>query len=225
MSTESIDLSVDDSRYPARLRIPDETNGAAIVVLPGAGHGPYGDIFDRFTDEAAESGFHVLRFRSWQNHDELGQKTLHDLHSELAAAVELVRARGCTRLDVVAKSLGGAVALTHVPEIVSQVVLWAPAIKAGDSQNVESMRTTPLDELFPDDPLEIDGPTLESISTPVRILHGDRDDISIENSRNLVDDLQNAELIAIEGADHSFAGDDVQAETIEYTLDFLAPGA
>lgn len=190
-----------------------------MVVLPGAGHGPYGDIFDRFAERAAEDGLLVLRFQSWEDHEELARKTLGDLHAEIDAAVAFLAERGCTRISVVGKSFGGGVALTHVPDAVARIVLWAPAIGVGDEPNLDESRRMDLREAN----LRIDPPTLGTIETPVRILHGDEDHIPFENSRKLVDGLRDAELIEVEGADHSFLGPEegVEGVTIEHTMEFL----
>jgi pimeloyl-ACP methyl ester carboxylesterase len=220
MTVEEIQVAVGDDSYPGRLNVPSDGGENGIVLLPGAGHGPYGDIFDRVAAEAAENGYHFLRFRSWESHEELGQKTLGDLHEEIDAAVAFLQALGCTRLGIVGKSFGGRIALTHIPEVVNQLVLWAPAIMAGDESNLEKSRRMDLKEYN----RRIDTSTLEAIGTPVRILHGDEDGLPLENSRKLVDGLENGELIEIEGTDHSFLGpgDGTVDATIEHTLEYLA---
>lgn len=190
-----------------------------MVVLPGAGHGPYGDIFDRFAEKAAEDGLLVLRFQSWEDHEELARKTLGDLHAEIDAAVAFLAERGCTQISVVGKSFGGGVALTHVPDAVARIVLWAPYLMVGDESNLSADQQMDLQLFTP----EIDPPTLGGIETPVRILHGDEDHIPFENSRKLVDGLRDAELVEIEGSDHSFLGPEegVEGVTIEHTMEFL----
>lgn len=225
MSIEKIELSVDGSRHPGELLVPDDDGQNGILVLPGGGHGPYGDVFDKFADEAAENGFHFLRYESWRNHEELGHKTLTNIHREIDEAVGLLAERGCSRISIVGKSLGGAIALTHDHQNIGHVALWAPAIIASDKANIAKREETMFEEVLPADNFRITSALLETIETPVRILHCTDDRLPIENSRKLVDGLPNAELMEIEGGDHAFNGEAVHTKTIQHTIEFLPSGA
>lgn len=219
MPAEEIQLDVGDESYPGRLEGPVDGGDHGVVVLPGAGHGPYGDIFDQFAEEAASNGRYVLRFQSWEDHEELGSKTLGDLHGEIDAAVEFLEDRGCTHIAIVGKSFGAGIALTHVPDPVGEVVLWAPFLMVREESNLEADQPMDLQEYTP----TIDSATLGRIEAQVRILHGDEDRLPFENSEKMADALPNGELIEIEGADHSFLGPDsgVDAVTVERTMAFL----
>lgn len=219
MPVEEIQLEVGDDSFPGRLNVPNEGGTHGVVVLPGAGHGPYGDIFDRFTDEASDSGFHVLRFQSWTDYEELKAKTLGDLHEEIDAAIALLEGRGCSQVSIVGKSFGGGISLSHIPDAVAKMVLWAPFVMVRAETNLAKNQTMDLKNFTP----YIDPQTLETVETPVRILHGNEDQLPFENSRKLVDGLQDAKLIEIKGADHSFLGPDsgVEDVTVEHTMAFL----
>lgn len=65
MPSEEFTLTAHGDDFDARLAVPDGSAGRGIAVLPGAGHGPWGDIFDRFAEAAAADGAHVLRFDGW----------------------------------------------------------------------------------------------------------------------------------------------------------------
>jgi hypothetical protein len=104
---EQNQIDVGTASLPERLDVPDEPNGRVVAVLPGSDHGPYDDIFDDFAEAAAGDGYHVLRYESWsdeQDPDE--EKTLAQIHDEYEAAVKELLERGCTRVDVVGKSVG-----------------------------------------------------------------------------------------------------------------------
>lgn len=219
MPVEEIQLEVGDDSFPGRLNVPDEGGAHGVVVLPGAGHGPYGDIFDQFAAEASDNAIQVLRFQNWEEFEELKVKSLGEIHEEIDAAVALLEERGCTRIDVVGKSFGGGIALTHVPDAVSKMVLWAPFLMVSDESNLAKDQPMNLKEFTP----EIDPATLRTVEPSVCILQGDEDHLPMENTRKLVNALQNAELIEIEGADHSFLGPDsgVEEITIEHTIEYL----
>ncbi|WP_158057592.1 alpha/beta hydrolase [Halorussus halophilus] len=227
MSVEEIQLPVGEDSVSGRLNVPndDAKRGDAergIVLLPGAGHGPYGDIFDQFADTATEDGHHVLRFQSWRSPDELWEKTLGELHAEIDAAVAFLQDSGCSNVSLVAKSFCGGVSLTHVPDAIERMVLWAPAIRVGEQATIEEIETTKLSEA---ESMQIDDATLAAIETPTLILHGDEDEgVPIEGSERMVEHMQDARLAVIEGTDHSFLGTDPREETVEKTAAFLSNG-
>lgn len=224
MQSQSSTLAAHGDEFEARLAVPDDPDGRGIAVMPGAGHGPWGDIFDRLADRAASDGAHVLRFEGWPTNDVLDQKTLRDLHAELDAALRRLRAEGCTELAVVAKSFGGGVTLTDVPDAVERVVLWAPAtFTLGDTDHVDAVLDTPFEDLIEHSEKRTFGESrLADVDAPVLVVQGgdDRPEL-VENARGVVDALQNGELLLREGEDHSFRGDDLEQAVVEQTLDFL----
>lgn len=57
---------------------------------------------------------------------------------------------------------------------------------------------------------------------PVRVIQGDDDRPAlVDNARDVVDAIPDAELVLREGEDHSFRGDDRGREVVEQTLAFL----
>ena len=164
--SKDVTLEVGGSAYPGRLNTAEEPSDRGVLMVPGAGHGPFGDVFLRFSRAAAEEGHHVARFETWMSPAELEGKTDEDFRAELAAGVEFLRSRGCSTISVVAKSLGGRVALEHLPEGVDRLVLWAPAVLAEEAENVpeaawEHLPSVTLGEF--------------GIDVPTRILQGDDD--------------------------------------------------
>lgn len=224
MPTEEFDLSAHGDSYEARLTIPEAPDGRGVAMMPGAGHGPWGDIFDRFAEEAAADGCHVLRFEGWPTPAVFGEKTVSELHAELDAAVERLQAEGCTDLGVVGKSFGGGVTLTHVPASVDRVALWAPAfVTFGDEETVSDSLDVPLKEMK-DAPerRQIAPSTLADLDAALLVVQGDEDEVrSVEHARNIVEAAPDAELLVREGEDHSFRGDDREREVVAETLDFL----
>ncbi|MHB9287506.1 alpha/beta hydrolase [Halobacteriales archaeon Cl-PHB] len=204
MSVEDVSLRVGDDRYPGRLTVPDEPTDRGIIVIPGAGHGPFGDVFDRFATAAADAGFAVARFRTWADVDDLEAKTSADFAADLDAGVDFLRDGGCDTVSVVAKSFGGRLALEYPPDDLDRLVLWAPAVRFGADAADPSIE--PAD--------------LASLDRPVRILQGDDDDtVPLENSRQIAEALPQGEVVVLEGEDHSFLTD--QDRVVGETLAFL----
>lgn len=219
MSTEETPLSAHGDSFEARLTVPDDPDGRGIVVMPGAGHGPWGGIFDLLADEAAAEGIHVFRFEGWTPNG-VWEKTLDDLHAELDAAVERLQSEGCTDLAVVGKSFGGGVSLTYVPDAVDRLVLWAPAsFHFGTESHIGGVTAVPIGKL---DSRQIGPSTLDALDAAVRIIHGSEDAVvSVENSRRIVDAMADADLVVREGEDHSFRGEDRERDVVAETLAFL----
>ncbi|MEZ3117192.1 alpha/beta hydrolase [Halobaculum sp. MBLA0147] len=204
MSRETT-LHVDDERYPGRVTRPDEPTDGGLLIVPGATHGPFEDVFDDLATAAAADGHLVARFQTWADTDVLQTKTASDHATDLRAAVAWLRDRGCESVAVVAKSFGGRLVLDTIPEVPDRLVLWAPAILHGDH----------------DDAPSVDDETLTAIRTPTRILQGDADEtVTVDNAAGLADALPNGELVTLAGEDHSFLGD--RERVVEETLAFLS---
>lgn len=224
MQTEAFQLAAHGDEFEARLAVPDDPDGRGIAVMPGAGHGPWGDIFDLLGEEAASDGAYVLRFEGWPSADDLESKTLREFQSELVAALERLAAEGCSELAVVAKSFGGGVTLTDVPDVVDSAVLWAPAtFTLGDTDRLDDALDTPFEELIePSEQRKFAPSRLADVDVPVLVIQGadDRPEL-VENARGVVDALPDADLVVREGEDHSFRGDDREQAVVDETLAFL----
>lgn len=224
VDTEPITLTVDDAAYPGELTLPDEGSDTAAVLLPGANHGPYGDVFDRLAEELAAAGVALLRFESWGDDEALpaldGKDREHVL-AEFDAAVAYLTDQGYDRVGAVAKSFGGRLALGHCPEAVEELVLWAPAAFLEGGEAVESVE---LPDEAPDD---AELPTMAASSLadhdhPVTILQGDEDFYTAEGARELAAELPDATVAVLEGGDHSFVGGDPEREAVERTVECLS---
>lgn len=224
MQTDDTALQAHGETFDARLTVPDDPDGRGVAVLPGAGHGPWGDIFDRFAEAAAADGCHVLRFDGWPTPEVFMEQTVSEVHAELDAALAHLDEAGCSDLALVGKSFGGGVALTRIPEAVDRVALWAPAfVTFGDEATVEDAVDVPLAELK-DTPerRQIAASTLADVDADLLVVQGDADEVrSVEHARSVVDAAPNAELVVREGEDHSFRGGDREREVVAETVDFL----
>jgi len=202
---EETTLTVHGEEYPGRLTVPDVETERGVLVVPGAGHGPFGDVFDGFAEAATDAGHLVARFRTWTGPDDLEAKTAADFREEICAGIDLLRARGCTTVAVVAKSFGGRLALEHATDEADRMVLWAPAVLFGSHDDAPSIAPE----------------TLRSIEIPVLVLQGDEDDVvPAENGKSIADRIPGGTFVKLPGEDHSFVTD--QERIIEKTCAFLS---
>ena len=204
MNIEDAILEVDGNSYSGQLNVPDNTTERGILMVPGASHGPFGNVFDGFAEAATKNGHNVARFETWIDREDLEEKTESDFEAEIDAGIEFLQSRGCSIISVVAKSLGGRLVLAHVPSAANRIVLWAPAILFDDPDLTPSITASELAE----------------IQVPVRILQGDEDEVvSVENSATVAEHLPNGEMVELPGENHSFLND--EQRIIEDTLAFL----
>ena len=196
-------LEIGGDSYPGRLNAPEGSTDSGVLVLPGGGHGPFGDVFDRVATTAADAGHAVARFETWTGPDDLDAKTDADLAAEIDAGVDFLCSEGCSTITVVAKSFGGRLALERAPDV-DRMVLWAPAVFFGEREDRPS----------------IDAAALSGIDAPVRILQGDEDDlVSVANAQALAEHLPGGEVVELPGEDHSMLTD--EGRVVEATLAFL----
>ena len=217
MRVQAIDLTIGTDTYEGRLNTPQEDTGTGALVLPGAGHGPFGDIFDIIAYELAGDGKHVLRFESWEDKEQLGEKTTGELHDEIDAGIEYLQSRECSTIYLVAKSFGGGLALTRIPEVIDRVVLWEPAIEVvNDPESSTEMSETMTDP----GGLGITAQELGQIQTPVRILCGDEEPgLSVESCERMVNTLGQGDMTVIPGENHSFNIN--RPAIVQHTLEYF----
>jgi pimeloyl-ACP methyl ester carboxylesterase len=204
MCAQDVTLDVGGESYPGRLNVPETSTEKGVLMVPGAGHGPFGDIFLRFARTAAGDGYEVARFETWPFVSDLEEKTADDFAAELEAGVEFLQSRDCSTITMIAKSFGGQKALKHRPDAVDRLVLWAPYVTTGEDDEMPSITVDDLAE----------------IEIPVRILQGDEDrGLSVENAETLAEHLPQGEVVELPGEDHSFRNE--PARIIDETMDYL----
>lgn len=221
MAVEFMEFEVDGEGYEGRLNAPEDGDAErCVVVLPGAGHGPFGDIFDVAAYELANAGVATFRFETWTDDEELDAKTLSELQAERDAALAFVRDRGYDDVSLLVKSFGARFGLTDFPEGVERVLGWAPAVVLVDDSNLDAVADQRLDEIeglgiAPDDVADVD--------VPVRLLYGDDDPYYPEHAEALADALPDAELRVLDGENHSMNAQ--RPRVLEETVGFLADSA
>lgn len=218
MSVERDELTVGDASFTAEIELPENDSDHGAVLLPGANHTAFDDaVFDRLAGAAADAGVQFLRYQTCESGEDLSAKSPDEIHAEVDAALEHLLDRGCSRVSLVGKSIGGAIALQHVPDRADEMVLWAPALflEGGDI-------LAELDIPAEAEPATVSASELADVDVPVDILQGDEDNLPVDNARELAGELPDATVHVVEGADHSFVGGDPEDVTVETTLELFS---
>jgi len=131
MNNEDIELKVGDASYPGQVHRPDRPTDQGLLIVPGATHGPYGDVFDDLVEAAIDQGLMAARFTLWESREELSEKDESEFQADLSAATNYLEDQGCNDISIVAKSFGGRIVLHYLPTNTDRLVLWAPAVMHG----------------------------------------------------------------------------------------------
>jgi len=221
MAVEFMEFEVDGDGYEGRLNAPEDGDAArCVVVLPGAGHGPFGDVFDVAAYELANAGVATFRFETWTDDAELDAKTLDELYAERDAAIAFARERGYDDVSLLVKSFGARFGLTDFPEAVERVLGWAPAVVLADDSNLDAVADQRLGDV---EEMRIGSEDVADVDVPVRLLYGDDDPYYPGHAEALADVLPDVELRVLEGENHSMNAR--RHRVLDETVAFLADDA
>lgn len=219
---------------------PQKPSGYFVVFIPGLFANALTDAYTKLSQAFLDHDYSFLRYQSWRNDTELREKNFQLMNHELGKLFDFVRSRRLKKVGIVAKSFGGAITLSYMcPEIYGQqnrvepldtIVMWAPTIGVSDNPTIGGYLNHPFSYFIEDETnerirnIKTTKDSIFGVTAPVRIIHGTNDDIiDIENSRALASFLCNAEVMPIEGADHSYAWKNEQydREFDHFTVDFF----
>lgn len=216
-------IKIENSETEVLIETPTNPTDKVVIFLPGISGGAFSDRFMPMVEAGVGAGFAIARVRAWENVQEVGQKNLSQIYSDINAVITLLQKQGYTSIFGIGKSFGGMIMLTLPSQNIKTKVLWAPAIGVTESgSNIDTYFSIQLGSLQSLLDMKVDRAFLEKIETPILIIHGTADnDIPFSNSEQLVSMLPNAKLIAIDGADHSYRTKEHEGAVIEVTMDFL----
>lgn len=205
-----------------KLDVPPTPTDTVVVFLPGISGGAFSDRFQPLVDACLHAGLAIARLNVWKDSIDVEQKSLNEIYRDLG---DIITHLHTTYLHIfgIGKSFGGAVMLTFSSAYISKKVLWAPAIGITESgANIGSYITTRLGSVSSLLDIQIDRAFLQQKGTSTLIIHGTADDnIPFSNSEKIVSMLSNANLVPIEGADHSYKNKEHETVVIKTTIDFL----
>jgi pimeloyl-ACP methyl ester carboxylesterase len=208
-----------------------EADSDAGIVMA---HGFTGDrtewgYFNHVAEYLNDSGYNVLRFDfSGSGESDNEPIAIGNQVEDLKSAIEYIESRGVERLGLYGHSQGGLVSLRN-HDLADVLVLTSPVTNSlanyGEKKLTESQREelerkgkwTVTREKGPRNEYVIDGSIieekesinqnelLEEIEEPVKIIHGDQDEVvPLEHSKDAVDMLETSELKVVEGLNHGY---------------------
>lgn len=193
-----------------------------VIFLPGVSGQAHSRRFAPLAKISEETGYACARLKIWDDSEELENFSFKDIFSKLDELIEILKKQGFVDVVLVGKSFGGGVALLYNNDLITQKILWAPAIgvTVGEGNFVDYIDTK-LIEI--DNPLDItvDKEQLKGLNIPINIIHGDVDNIiPLHNSEQIVA-LCGGTLEVISEAGHSFKEPAHEKALYEATKKFL----
>lgn len=213
-------------------------------------HGFPGDktewgYFDQVAEKLNEAGYNVLAFDfsgSGESDDE--PLRIDNQVEDLSSAVEYLESRDIERLGFYGYSQGGLVSLRNYNEDIETMFLTSPVTDSMpnyrqiilDSQQREEAKEKGYwikerdkgsrDQIVIDEEIIEEKETVEQsellsgVQCPVKIVHGDEDEIvPIKSSESAVEKLENADITVIEGLDHGY-NENID-QIAEYAVDWF----
>lgn len=216
------ELLVNGHFRPFTVTHPCVQSRAGLILIPGASGGALSSRYDPVAMRVRQRGYALLRFESWKNAGTLGRKTLRDIRVEMDAFIHHLLACGYRKIGLIGKSLGGGLALASRNPHVRCMVLWAPAIGLAPRNNLERWMGRPLRDAEDFTDIALDQTLLKQHHIPIAIIQGTQDEVvSLQHAHALAASLPRAEVITVDGADHSFTAAPHQEQLIRKTLAFL----
>lgn len=193
-----------------------------LVFLPGISGLAHSARFAGLVGVAEAAGMACARIALWEGHADGLKMTYDDILERLRRIFMLLADRGVTDVVFVGKSFGGGVALAFQHELISQKILWAPAIDAAEEGNFEIARSTPVGEFEMPFDIILGKDFLSTDETQIDIIHGSADTFCpVENSEHIADRVPNGSLYVFKGADHSFTKPEHAKKLLEMTVNLL----
>jgi alpha-beta hydrolase superfamily lysophospholipase len=189
----------------ARMRV-ESTEGCsrAALFLPGISGQVMSDRFTPLQEALNGAGYALARLEVWAYERDIEGKTIASIHASVRAALDELADEGFETIHAVGKSFGGGMLLALHDARIGKKILWAPAIGCAHEGNLALMENIPLGTVGSLLDIKVAYSDITADPSTIAIIHGTEDSIiPIENSRAIME-AAGGEVVAIEGADHSF---------------------
>lgn len=216
-------LKIASQNTDAVLDIPEEKSKKAILFIPGVSGKALGDEYNELAEIFIKKDYAFLRFQSWEDGGKgINKKTINSIHKELDLVIKYLKSLGVNNIYVIAKSFGGGMILTYKNPLIKKMVLWAPAIDIDKKENISGIQNKSLGEIKKCLDIKLDKNYLKDLNIPIRIIQGDKDKVvSIENSKKIINALNDAELIVIKRLAHSYENKDQKNDLYKKTMKLI----
>ncbi len=176
----------------------DTGSDYCVVLISGVSGRALSSRYDKLAKELNKNNISLARCDFWENKEDLISLSETQIHRMIDEFIEFLQNTNFKKFSLIGKSYGGKITLSHRNEKIKSMFLWAPAIDLNESSN------------------------LNELDIKIGVLQGTKDEIvSVENSKRLVEALPNAELIILEGADHSYKEEPYSTRLVEETVKFF----
>lgn len=205
---------------------PENPTNKAAIILPGVSGKVITDSkYQTLVKELIKSNYACLRLEIWKSKEDLDNKSFEYLISDLKKAIDFLSSQGYQEINLIGKSLGGAVILVYTiknqDQRIKSIITWAPAIGYSDISNLQLFYKKKFKEYGEGMAIKLSPEDLKEVKSETLIINGKSDNIiPYQNSESLVNSIKNAELHLIPEADHSYTQEnwfeEVKVETIKF---------
>lgn len=201
---------------------PNTPSDTAILFVPGMSGGALTDKYAGLEKLATEENMALLRMQSWQNQEELNNKSLLEIQNEIHVAINFLKEKGYVNINAIGKSFGGMLLLYNQIEEFKKLVLWAPVVQISEKVLLNSLLDTPFSKISSLADVTVDAKYISKINSEVLILWGTDDQIiSIDNLILLKNTLSSATLTKIQNMSHSPNNQEEAKNLFKLSIDFI----
>ncbi len=201
-----------------------------VVMVHGYSSGKDSPTYVKFEQVLGEKGLNSFRFDlagNYESEGDFAEQTISTMVSDVEAAVDMLKRKGFTIFDLIGSSGGGLASMVYaLKHEVKKLALIAPVsdypaqrrLKYGDVVLKEwkgkgfiyydAARRGLLKvnySFYQDAEKHVMREKAAGIKCPVFIVHGDKDEqVTLQDSQELVKFLPNAKLYVFKGAGHRF---------------------
>jgi pimeloyl-ACP methyl ester carboxylesterase len=204
-------------------------NECAVICCHGLFSSKESTKHTRIANTLAQAGIATLRFDfagSGESEGRIEDTTFTRRRDDLAAAIDYLAQRGAKRFGLFGSSMGGSVAILTAARD-ERVVAIATLAAVAHPGEIEARYPDAVQELHDTDLLPlpgggsvgrdfaIDAPLHDPVAAaaiihaPLLVLHGSRDEVvPLCDADDLATAARESSLLVVDGADHSFSGDE-----------------
>ncbi len=200
----------------------DSSKDTIVLFLPGISGKAFSERFKSVVDISLKTGYPIVRMSAWESEEDVQQKTYAYYQSTIVEAIEYFQTLGYSKIIAIGKSFGGGLLLSLHHDAIVKKILWAPAIGFSQITNIDNVKDKILSQIKNLKDIKLSTDFVSSDKAVLCFIHGTNDiAIPISTSRLFALANTNAQIIEIEGADHSFKSPESEQVLNEATEQFL----
>ncbi len=200
----------------------DSSKDTIVLFLPGISGKAFSERFQSVVDISLKNSYPIARMNAWESEVEVQQKTYSYYQSATVEAIEHLKTLGYEKIVAIGKSFGGGLFLSLHHDAIIKKILWAPALGFAQISTLEQLKDKVLSQVENLKEIKLSPEFLSSDNAKLCFIHGTEDAaIPISTSRAFALANPNADIVGVEGADHSFKTPESERKLNEATEQFL----